>query len=409
MSVETARAATTKFEPTTKRARSNPDDFGSDDNNLRSIEVSYVEFFSGIGGWTMALEEAVKNISGAKFTLRRIAALDHSDLCTQVFEHNFGSDKRAFCLERLTRDQVEEWNSNIWAMSPPCQPHTRQHSKQEEDLSDPRSKSFLHLVNLLRDMKDETLPSIIFLENVVGFESSNTFKRWQEALEFRQYRVLSFHLSPPQVGLPNDRPRHFSVAIRQVLMKEPTSLGALKPYCDAEAPQILKAIPELNVEAEDDIDHEKLPCLSNFLDKEIDHEALALPEKVVKGDSGWCLDIVGPLNQRTACFTSAYGRFIRGTGSVIYHDESAKFQLMDPKKREFCKDWAASMDLSKFRYFSGTEMTRLMGFPSTFSFPASISQKQRWKLIGNSLNVRLASRVVELGLKLLQTTKSTFP
>ena len=55
-------------------------------------------------------------------------------------------------------------------MSPPCQPHTRQHANQQQEKDDPRSKSFLHLCGLLGEMEEDALPSLILLENVVGFE-----------------------------------------------------------------------------------------------------------------------------------------------------------------------------------------------------------------------------------------------
>ena len=51
------------------------------------------------------------------------------------------------------------------------QPYTRQHDRQREDLTDQRAKSFLHLCDMLRVMDDDTLPKIIVLENVIGFES----------------------------------------------------------------------------------------------------------------------------------------------------------------------------------------------------------------------------------------------
>ena len=75
---------------------------------------------------------------------------------------------------------------------------------------------------------------------------------------------------------------------------------------------------------------------------------------------------------------------------------------MAPSEREFEKDWAKDLDLSKLRYFSGKEMARLMGFRDSFSFPPSHTVKQQWKLLGNSLNVRVASRLVELGFRLLR-------
>ena len=187
-----------------------------------SSVVSYVEFYSGIGGWTAALEEAAEAVTIGP--CQRLAALDHSDLCHAVLQHNYpsirthnddtpgetqtttpkrkrtmshngtnGKDdndnndttvgktgtKRKLvvqkkpppmAIEKLSLRQVQEWDATIWVMSPPCQPHTRQHSNQDQDLDDPRSRSFLHLCDLLQDMDKATLPRLIFLENVVGFE-----------------------------------------------------------------------------------------------------------------------------------------------------------------------------------------------------------------------------------------------
>jgi tRNA (cytosine38-C5)-methyltransferase len=155
----------------------------------------------------MALKEALRQTNNNQhLQIRRLASLDHSDLCAQVFEYNFGSTPTAngtsrsttFLIERLTLEQVEEWGASIYVMSPPCQPHTRQHTNQQQDMSDPRSASFLHLCNLLETMKESRLPRYIFLENVIGFESSNSFQRWRDVLQKRKYHVGHFHLNPTQ-------------------------------------------------------------------------------------------------------------------------------------------------------------------------------------------------------------------
>ena len=153
--------------------------------------LKYVEFYSGVGGWTMALQAAVKRLaeSGTHLKLERLAALDHSDLCNQVFQHNFGqtvtskSKGKLIAIERLDLKQLEAWSADVWVMSPPCQPHTRQHSSQEQDLADPRSASFLHICDLLEQMHPSCRPTYIFLENVVGFEASNSFERWLSVLQ----------------------------------------------------------------------------------------------------------------------------------------------------------------------------------------------------------------------------------
>lgn len=173
--------------------------------------LTYVEFYSGVGGWTMALHEALHhgerhNIANSPISslgFQRLAALDHSDLCHSVLQYNFPSsdatqtgiskkkhrkesanhkpmeyqnqsNEKPQSIERLSLKQVEEWSASIFVMSPPCQPHTRQHSNQEKDLDDPRSKSFLHLCDLMQQMDESTLPRIVLMENVVGFELVST-------------------------------------------------------------------------------------------------------------------------------------------------------------------------------------------------------------------------------------------
>lgn len=143
------------------------------ESSLRAVDdapLTFVEFYAGVGGWSMALSRALQRCA-PKRRLERVAALDHSDLCLKVLEHNCPSQERPVSVERLSLKQVEEWSATIWAMSPPCQPHTRQHENQQQDLNDPRSRSFLHLCNLIEQMKDSKLPRLLFIENVVGFET----------------------------------------------------------------------------------------------------------------------------------------------------------------------------------------------------------------------------------------------
>jgi len=149
--------------------------------------------------------------------------LDHSDLFTKVYQHNHhnhnndNNNKNNFrpsttSIEKLTVKKAEQWNASTCAMSPPCQPHARQHDHQNEDLQDPRSKSFLHLCGLIENMAKP--PELTLLENVIGFEASGSFRQFRQVLSRQNYWVGNFHLTPTQVGLPNDRPRHFAVAVR---------------------------------------------------------------------------------------------------------------------------------------------------------------------------------------------------
>jgi tRNA (cytosine38-C5)-methyltransferase len=375
-------------------------------------------------------------------SLQCLAALDHSDLCTKVYQYNHhqgGCSPTTTSIERLTLKAAERWNADIWAMSPPCQPHTRQHDNQQADLEDPRSKSFLHLCNLIETMESTKLPKLILVENVIGFERSNSCLRMRQALLTRDYSVGHFHLSPTQCGIPNDRPRYYCVATRQQSLMSSQAASRLRRYLpseklegctshqhsDTSACPISSHLPELGLVPSSSEDrkgsmrdgngsgngspqHPPLPCISSFLDQGEHHNNdnldLKIPSTILDAKSAWCFDIVTPQAQRSSCFTHGYGKFVRGTGSVLYLGNAPdnKFQLVPPEQREFDKDWAKGLDLEKsLRYFSGTEMARLLDFKDGFGFPKDVTLKQQWKLLGNSLNVRVASRMCELGLRVI--------
>lgn len=230
-------------------------------------------------------------------------------------------------------------------------------------------------------------------------------------LKKRNYKVGHFHLNPTQVGVPNDRPRYFGVAS---LGAESSNDPSLSRYLNVEtneqsSPRIQTSIPELGVVSPEIVTN--LPRISQFLDHD-SSSRLRIPDKLLNSSAAWCFDIVTPEDRRSACFTQSYGKFIRGTGSVLWqstiesNDTEAwsRFALIPPEEREFNPDWSKGLDLKKkLRYFSGMEVARLMGFDDTvFSFPPDCSLKQQWKLLGNSLNVKVAEAIVELGLRNLR-------
>jgi site-specific DNA-cytosine methylase len=47
------------------------------------------------------------------------------------------------------------------------------------------------------------------------------------------------------------------------------------------------------------------------------------------------------------------------------------------------------------RYFSPQEVANLLGFPRTFSFPATITARQQYKLLGNSVCVPMLTLLLE--------------
>ena len=52
--------------------------------------------------------------------------------------------------------------------------------------------------------------------------------------------------------------------------------------------------------------------------------------------------------------------------------------------------------LLRLRYFTPREVANLMGFPVEFGFPETTSIKQRYRTLGNSINVALVAQLMRL-------------
>ncbi|CEG82515.1 hypothetical protein RMATCC62417_16575 [Rhizopus microsporus] len=88
-------------------------------------------------------------------------------------------------------------------MSPPCQPYTRQGLQQGSE--DARAKSFLYLMNVLKEMRNK--PKYILVEN-----ESDSREMLVDALQHSDYNFQEFLLTPLQLGIPNSRMRYYLLA-----------------------------------------------------------------------------------------------------------------------------------------------------------------------------------------------------
>lgn len=97
------------------------------------------------------------------------------------------------------------------------------------------------------------------------------------------------------------------------------------------------------------------------------------------------IDIVAPHCVHSACFTKGYMKFTVGTGSVL--------QTVSPPLRHPITRDAATLRTAGLRYFSPREIANLHGFPQTFKL-GSVSSKQQYKLLGNSLSVTVVQALL---------------
>lgn len=260
-------------------------------------------------------------------------------------------------------------------MSPPCQPFTR--VGNQKDTADSRTDALVHLCEII-----EKLTSIdaILMENVKGFETSKARDMYTDALQSAGYHYQEFMLSPSQLGIPNTRYRYYCMARKS------------QPF-PFKSEQVLAEFPKTSDEAVASYGS----TVAEYIDSETSPSAL-LPDKLLV-KRVLLLDIACPESRNTICFTKAYTHYTEGTGSVFgskSKDEvNAVFEQV--KILNSVSEGISLIKTLRMRYFTPVEVARLMCFPEDgFSFPKVTTTKQRYRLLGNSINVHVVSELIKI-------------
>ncbi|KAM9984317.1 hypothetical protein ACTFIZ_003986 [Dictyostelium cf. discoideum] len=356
-------------------------------------QLRVLEFYSGIGGMHYGLQE-----SGLDFQV--IQSFDINTNANLNYKYTFNEDSIQKSIESYSVEEIEGFKANAWLMSPPCQPFTR--LGLQKDDQDNRTNSFFHLLDVLTKLK--VPPTYILIENVFGFAkkgSSNTRDHLLDTLIKMNYNFQEFHLSPQQFGLPNQRLRYFCIAKRN------SKLNFKKEDKDEKLEENnLNNNNNNNSNNNEDkydnfkiLDHipgydfhttlEQCDEISNYFDKDLTDDELYEKYKVPHNlllSKGMLFDIKQKDSKTSNCVTKSYGKFIEGTGSIIQMDNNFKADINDNK----------SLIPLKLRYFSPKEITRLHGFPEEFKFSPKLTTIQCYRLIGNSLNVKIVSELLKV-------------
>ncbi|KAG5177304.1 S-adenosyl-L-methionine-dependent methyltransferase [Tribonema minus] len=190
-------------------------------------------------------------------------------------------------------------------------------------------------MELLQGM--EACPQRLMLENVQGFEGSDTCARLMEVLALRGYQF------PAQAA-----PQDLSAAA------QPSSIA-----------QYLEQLSAREV--------------ADF----------AVEDRVAAAAARQPLDVATAASTATITFTKGYGRQIGKAGPYLLLSEDG-----------VTVEWGGRARFSfveggqKLRYFTPREMLRVAGFPESFVFSPGTSNRAAYKLIGNSINVTVVSRLL---------------
>ncbi|CAA9986385.1 DNA (cytosine-5)-methyltransferase, putative [Plasmodium knowlesi strain H] len=344
---------------------------------------------------------------------------------------------------------------------------------------DERSRSFIHICNLLKNVKEENLPKYIFIENVRNFELSTSFFYFINSVK-ENYNFQTYLLSPLQYGIPNERLRFYCICRRKHKLADLTSGESFTSgwttslYSNSLMPAkcIMPAF-ENNANFRPSQRYSfYTPSLATFLDhnekyeitcntnEEINLTNGTLEEYQVSNStlekcSSFCFDmidinrngnvccfeggryyveksetikdlpneknlkdLINSNNLHSMCFTSNYGRYINGSGSVLYfsrcrrgspssgtergyentqNEHMGKARMGDhPSRDNSCRDYFPRdyfsqgeiiEEMSKYknrvRYFTPVEICRLMGYKMHTSRPNTEDGENKRNRVGN--------------------------
>ncbi|KAJ7451113.1 S-adenosyl-L-methionine-dependent methyltransferase [Mycena latifolia] len=365
-----------------------------------------LEFYSGIGGLHLALSRSNAPGSVAQ-------AFDWDQNAREVYSANFGPGiATKMDISALTAAYLAPINASLWLLSPACQPYTVLNPSAKGEL-DPRAKSFLHLVqNVLPELaRGNAHPTHFLVENVGGFETSSTRQILVSTLRSLGYTVAEFLLTPLQFGIPNSRLRYYLLAKRSPFSfrspqnRDGETLRYIPGRGDEAWVDLRLVDPESNLADADDTVHE----IREYLDSE-PVEGCGITDKILC-KWGRLFDIVLPSSRRTCCFTRGYTQLVERSGSILQmnegQDTTSVFDAFLQSQSSTSTEAAHAvriLDTLRLRYFSPEELLRLFAFtpPHTSNdtpqnpliWPDGISRKTKYRLIGNSVNVKVVQELI---------------
>ena len=338
-------------------------------------KIIVFEFFSGIGG----MHEALKQINNLK--ILKLFPFDINPNANLTYLENFKIKLNAISIEsfslkdyeNLLEENLTDNNIKIvWTMSPPCQPFTRQGNM--EGLNDNRSTAFIHLMkNIFLKTQEKFLPHYLILENVKNFEISEANKMLCESLLEKKYNFLQFLLSPIDFNIPNSRLRFYLIAskIKNFNNEEEYKNNINKIITGTNNLFNNLSLPKKDIKSflNIDIENDYIKNSSYYLSKEILNKKSCLS-----------MDITLLKNFSTNCFTKSYTKLFKGTGSILLLEEKLYKENLNP------------IDLfGHIRFFTPNELLKFLCFDENYYFPKDLSDKSKYKLLGNSVNVKVVN------------------
>ncbi|KAJ9077628.1 hypothetical protein DSO57_1015056 [Entomophthora muscae] len=253
------------------------------------------------------------------------------------------------------------------------------------------------------------------VENVKNFETSTSREKLVDALRSLKYSVFEFLLSPWQFGMPNHRLRYYLLARRfPDLDFIPQAVPLQTQWPLEKTGSILENTLQLKPTSDSlcSLSAQDGKCipLSDILNPLADKDSkYQVPSKYLLRSHNFRYDIVTSQHRLSSCFTKAYGsHHLKGSGSLVHPEApvaSPVYDFSDP----------SSLTGLGLRFFTPWEVAVLHGVPvarkdhscsanldldpsaTTVNF-STLTEIQRYRLLGNSLSVTVVAGVLKLWL-----------
>lgn len=389
-------------------------------NKLINNKLTFLDLFSGCGGFSVGLEQA---------GLKCLAGVDHNEHAVKTFQLNHSSDTVAL-VKDMTSFMPEELQSLIRTShvdlivgGPPCQGFSsaRQFSGSNSGqrlVDDPRRelyKYFLKFVNHFR-------PKVFVMENVLGIKKMQNgiyFTAIQNEARKIGYRVAPIEVNTWEYGVPQKRIRQLFIGtLTELPIFVPTQLikktHSLTPNDDGLAPivtlgEAIEDLPFLKAGDEQIVQDYDLDLRKSYLKKYTGeffknvlnvHNAEKLTWHVARPHSARDLRDFEKLHEGETCSRA----LARGVQMEFPYDRNSfKDRYTRQDRSSLCSTIVAHLKSDGLMFIHPTqvrsltprEAARVQTFPDTFNF--SGSRSHAFTQIGNAVPP-LIGRKVGLGI-----------
>ncbi|XP_054245944.1 tRNA (cytosine(38)-C(5))-methyltransferase isoform X2 [Indicator indicator] len=345
-----------------------------------------LELYSGIGGMHQALKESCR-------WAEVVAAVDVNTLANEVYKHNFpGTPLWAKTIESITLQEFDRLSFDMVLMSPPCQPFTRKELLQTLETCEFEYQEFLLSPTCLG------IPNSRLRYFLLARRHQDPFRFWAPG------QILTRFPDQDLEDFLKDKAASKEGEVSSSLSPEEKSLGSNAGLDGNSKSSLLKGPFLFKLETAEEMERKQsqdtdpsIQMLEDFLEEENEEQSqYFLPPKSLLRYAS-LMDIVKPSCRRSTCFTKGYGHYVEGTGSVLQTAVDVQLESVFKHIEELPEE-EKLMKLStlKLRYFTPREIANLHGFPLEFGFPEQVTVKQRYRLLGNSLNVLLVARLISI-------------